>query len=882
MGLHRRSVMRSRVATVGSLSPRRSARRPHLGLVSLVLASLVLTVGPLSTPPVAKASGLSLTFEASSNSHIVLGALASRTQQKPVTVSSSEPYTVTGTDSRTSSPYSYLTDVNYGSLAATRRESDERGLSGSWTFSSSSPSSYLGRSNPVFLRSSGNCVSGNSVNGIETFCAVFGPEIWTEPFDASAGQALSFDYAASAGDNYEVYAFLVKVEPSGGSFDYGGGKAENGTDPLTTHSLILHRRGKTTSWTTASGSVAETGKYRFRFVDGAFDQTGGYALGTDFYIDPASVRVGSGQTISFTAPGDQVGTGGTFTLSATSSAGIDVTFSSSTTNKCTVSGSTVTKVATGTCTITANAAEGTVDGVTFVAAQSVVQSFEIRAAATAPQNTGLPTVFGAATTGTTLTLDDGTWNTGGEPITATTYQWKRTKSGVTEPITGATNATVCLDNDADIIGSTISVTVSRTNSVGTTSATSAASAPVTENTECVAPAPPPPPSVADAPAPAAVPNPVVTPAAPRALPATLPPPPPVIGPVARNNPLAAPPARPTALVGGRAVVVETERTSPTGVNLRTGPVSIGMNVQSSQGTVSQQTDSTEIQVRSGGLAAMTGSGLLPRSTVQVFMPLQGTNSREIARIPVDATGAFSGDAIFGSTPTERPLPIGRQVLQLVTVDENREQTVVEMTINIAQPTPAPEFNRLEGVIPTLSVGQSVATNAGEPEIVTVTPNSEQKQATVEGDGWSMAVQVEGENGGVDSGANGGASVTFVRDQGALVSGDGFMPGTRADVWLFSDPTLLGSVQIDDTGAFSGEVNIDGAVVTVGEHTLQLQGVGEDGFVRAANLGVIVEDVAAEVTTEAASGFLWWLWLLVALGVVAASVGGAAMYRRATR
>jgi hypothetical protein len=125
-------------------------------------------------------------------------------------------------------------------------------------------------------------------------------------------------------------------------------------------------------------------------------------------------------------------------------------------------------------------------------------------------------------------------------------------------------------------------------------------------------------------------------------------------------------------------------------------------------------------------------------------------------------------------------------------------------------------------------------------------------------------------------------VTFVRDQGALVSGDGFMPGTRADVWLFSDPTLLGSVQIDDSGSFSGEVNIDGNVVTVGEHTLQLQGVGEDGFVRAANLGVIVEDAAAEVTTEAATGFLWWLWLLVALGVVAAVVGGTAWYRRATR
>lgn len=264
------------------------------------------------------------------------------------------------------------------------------------------------------------------------------------------------------------------------------------------------------------------------------------------------------------------------------------------------------------------------------------------------------------------------------------------------------------------------------------------------------------------------------------------------------------------------------------------------------------------------------------------MPMQGAGSREIARIPVDGAGVFSGDAIFGATPSERPMPIGRQLLQVVTVDENRQQTIVEMTVNIAQAAPAPEPDRIQGAPPTLRPGQSIATNAGEPELVTVTPNSGEKQATVQGDGWSMAVQVSGEAGGVESGADGGAAVTFVRDQGAAVSGDGFMPGTRADVWLFSDPVLLGSVQIDDSGAFNGEVNIDGTVVTVGEHTLQLQGVGADGFIRSANLGVTVEDLAVEVTTEEAAGFLWWLWLLIALGVIAGVVAIAQLSRRATR
>ncbi len=128
----------------------------------------------------------------------------------------------------------------------------------------------------------------------------------------------------------------------------------------------------------------------------------------------------------------------------------------------------------------------------------------------------------------------------------------------------------------------------------------------------------------------------------------------------------------------------------------------------------------------------------------------------------------------------------------------------------------------------------------------------------------MGVALAGQsNGAIGKPTEGEVLVSFVRNEGAQISGSGFMPGTRADVWLFSDPTLLGSVNIDDNGDFNGEVNIDGNVVTVGEHTLQLQGVGDDGYVRAANLGVVVNDIAESAgTAEEASGMLWQLWLAV--------------------
>ena len=341
------------------------------------------------------------------------------------------------------------------------------------------------------------------------------------------------------------------------------------------------------------------------------------------------------------------------------------------------------------------------------------------------------------------------------------------------------------------------------------------------------------------------------------------------GPVLRGNVPPAPPVAPVATVGGRTITTQTQVTSPTGFNLRTGVLNLGLEVEEDQGAVRQDSaGGLDIEVKKGSTAAVSGSGFLPRSTVQVFLPLQGTNAKEIARIPVDEGGTFSGDAVFATRVNERPLPIGKQVLQVVSLDEDGQQSVVEMTVNIAQPAPAPEPDRTVGGTPELRPGQFLATNAGEPELVTVVPVPETRQARVEGSGWQMAVDIPSDNGGVSASDDGGALLQLVRDETAVVSGTGFMAGTRADVWLFSEPTLLGTVEIDENGNFSGEVNIDANVVAVGEHTLQLQGVGEDGYVRAANLGVVVNDIAVDVTTEdAAGGFLWWLWILVVLVAV---------------
>ena len=338
------------------------------------------------------------------------------------------------------------------------------------------------------------------------------------------------------------------------------------------------------------------------------------------------------------------------------------------------------------------------------------------------------------------------------------------------------------------------------------------------------------------------------------------------GPVLTRGVVPAPPKAPTVVLGGRPTLMSVTVPTTTQLDVKAGRLSLGVKVLEDQGTISEAPDgTTQIAVKKGASATISGSGFKPAATVQVFLPLDGDNAKELTRIPVAADGSFDGSAPFATKANEAPLPVGKQVLQLVSLDTDGNQVVVEMTVNIAQGAPAPEANRIEGVIPAMQPGQSIATSGGEPVPVTITPVSDQKLAVVEGDGWSMAVNVNSDQGGVEP-AEGGALLKLVRNETALVSGSGFMAGTRADVWLFSDPTLLGTVTIDENGEFTGEVNIDPNMIPVGQHTLQLQGVGEDGYVKAANMGVLVDD-PAEAVTDTATASLTLLWWIIAAVLV---------------
>ena len=80
-----------------------------------------------------------------------------------------------------------------------------------------------------------------------------------------------------------------------------------------------------------------------------------------------------------------------------------------------------------------------------------------------------------------------------------------------------------------------------------------------------------------------------------------------------------------------------------------------------------------------------------------------------------------------------------------------------------------------------------------------------------------------------------------------VTGSGFQPHSAVEVWMFSEPQLLGVVQVDGQGAFDTQFDVPRAV-SAGEHVIQLNGVNSQNLLMSFSLGILVEVPASANNT----------------------------------
>lgn len=114
--------------------------------------------------------------------------------------------------------------------------------------------------------------SGNT----DRYGVVHGPAAVSDAFTARAGEVLSFEwFPLFVQDDFAVTAYLQKTDCSG----IVNVISATGT---TTSNMIPAAVG--TGWQNAKVTIPTDGEYRFVFVNGSFDRSGGGALGSTLYV----------------------------------------------------------------------------------------------------------------------------------------------------------------------------------------------------------------------------------------------------------------------------------------------------------------------------------------------------------------------------------------------------------------------------------------------------------------------------------------------------------------------------------------------------------------------------------------------------------------------
>ncbi|RXJ67421.1 hypothetical protein CRV08_10865 [Halarcobacter ebronensis] len=123
----------------------------------------------------------------------------------------------------------------------------------------------------------------------EGYGVVHGPYVVSDnTVSLAEGDGVSFTWKASGGsDAYDVFGYIINV-------DTGATQ------------VILNETGAngsaTTNWASASVTAASSGNYKFVFVAGSWDASGGKALGANLYIDNVTTysnKTFSGSSVTF-------------------------------------------------------------------------------------------------------------------------------------------------------------------------------------------------------------------------------------------------------------------------------------------------------------------------------------------------------------------------------------------------------------------------------------------------------------------------------------------------------------------------------------------------------------------------------------------------------
>ena len=187
---------------------------------------------------------------------------------------------------------------------------------------------------------------------------------------------------------------------------------------------------------------------------------------------------------------------------------------------------------------------------------------------------------------------------------------------------------------------------------------------------------------------------------------------------------------------------------------------------------------------------------------------------------------------------------------------------------------------LKGELPDPQVGEPLAVEDDSLAPIDVVTINQQVVQVDSPDGLRMSISVVKDDGELLPIEPSG-KIVVESEQNIYVSGKGFTPETEVVVWLFSTPSRLGLVPVKSDGTFGGKVALDSSV-EVGDHTVQVNGLDQEGAVRSLNVDLEVRRptnvMAPLVPAEDSDGLdsrSLWLYVLAAAVV---AFGGLVIVR----
>lgn len=150
----------------------------------------------------------------------------------------------------------------------------------------------VGNSKALYL-SSGLDIQGTRNSGFKEdgHGSVQGPYVTSEEtVTVHQGDSISLNFKAVAEtDAYQVFGLLRRVDSTG---EFVSDDYEDENDNIV---LFAQRGAGTPGWVTVTKDSLPPGEYKFQFVGGTYDATGGLAVGSDLYVD--DIRLVPGQSI---------------------------------------------------------------------------------------------------------------------------------------------------------------------------------------------------------------------------------------------------------------------------------------------------------------------------------------------------------------------------------------------------------------------------------------------------------------------------------------------------------------------------------------------------------------------------------------------------------